>query len=1151
MASQIVVLKGHVEDQSAALLENLRGAADTVREHDAQQNALGTAASIRIGDSLLQAQQRISESLSMIKYLLAARACHLDTRTNQPSVSAWAIPGSGAISIDCGEVWCAKMSQIRPGAVGVTTPLGDASLTPEAVWAQLAQGHPNAPQELASALARGFAREACFPRILQDPDRALHCVSYTQHLAWATNRIGQVLAWKPSLSQSVPSGPCPVVQASGLPRARSFVCKVVSSPTHTLAMTSTGSLHAAACHSLHRPSVHSDLPLWQPTFHPCRLSLSAGAGAPHVRDIAATTVQALGGASTPGIGIFLALTASACRSLLVAAYELPGTQTDLGLRPGAGHARTRADTEPASAGSPSLASSPPGSSLGAQQPRIIPASRQRPSSASGAAQNRQPSGPRGPWTFFLVDVEPQAGLPDLAEVRPGPWVQVATSPEGDVVLQDVQHGLWFVSRASLAACARRMSACTDGPSRFAVHARCLAYPNAPWQSDSDQDILYHQGRGACWPAITQFAVAGEHVVACTACGCVLHWDTTKPCSGTIIHPGMDASGAFPTAWLPAHGVSVLATSPPLLLAHHTAYSHSSGSENHFVLKPAPCIELDMHGARAEGSLAGGPTPSAVASPLSPDSPRSRSRVPESVHAARDGASALALPALRLDFGVTGLRTWSDWVALVKSGTGLQWMQHRALTPGTPEGARVAEQVTLARELLKQACVQQSLRWEVWRCMLQLFSDAPWLLGGHLAPPAPQPAGQPSQQGRALSSHSQRRLFCRHQPSIHPPSVAAALHVRDKADFDALLQSAQAEAPGSQTHAAEPSPAQCARRRERSSSFAGTGTSGSGSTPSSVAPETALVELIQRDVVRTLRGCGIFDDRSCPLHEQLRHVLLAFAAADTDTGYAQGLSYLASACCLVAPDAVGSLQLLLALTRQPTLLALLRADGKMLERHCAVFSEALHCLLPHLALHFRREAFDCKLFLFGWFTTLFLRALPLHIAMPCVDAFLVNGAPALYAATLALLQLLQPSLLQGDFDHISQVLTVSPGTVTAGRLSTCIQRAPPSSGAVPSPHTACLGQLPAGPLSDGGGHASSATSGSAVVDAWSVVTPDALLESMHRVTLPAHVKLALAAVELHQDPSPLLAAAGGSAQPSEPSATVEESDVSLMLDTLLG
>jgi hypothetical protein len=89
------------------------------------------------------------------------------------------------------------------------------------------------------------------------------------------------------------------------------------------------------------------------------------------------------------------------------------------------------------------------------------------------------------------------------------------------------------------------------------------------------------------------------------------------------------------------------------------------------------------------------------------------------------------------------------------------------------------------------------------------------------------------------------------------------------------------------------------------------------------------------------------------------------------------------------------------------------------------------LLAHrhyeLAVHIVEE---CRvppdMYLFGWFQTVFLKALPLATASRVWDVFLLDGVPHLYRTALALLDLLAPHLLGASrsFENTVSILTQS-------------------------------------------------------------------------------------------------------------------------------
>lgn len=110
----------------------------------------------------------------------------------------------------------------------------------------------------------------------------------------------------------------------------------------------------------------------------------------------------------------------------------------------------------------------------------------------------------------------------------------------------------------------------------------------------------------------------------------------------------------------------------------------------------------------------------------------------------------------------------------------------------------------------------------------------------------------------------------------------------------------------------------------------------------------------------------------------------------------------------------------------------------------LFDHLLEARLPALSSHLASAGIQCEMYVFGWFQTVFLKALPLSTAVRVWDAFLLEGTPALFRAALALMGLFEPLILRADFssfENTVQLLTAGTGARgPAGRVWDSIEAA---------------------------------------------------------------------------------------------------------------
>ncbi|KAI9479450.1 hypothetical protein LPJ78_003893 [Coemansia sp. RSA 989] len=145
---------------------------------------------------------------------------------------------------------------------------------------------------------------------------------------------------------------------------------------------------------------------------------------------------------------------------------------------------------------------------------------------------------------------------------------------------------------------------------------------------------------------------------------------------------------------------------------------------------------------------------------------------------------------------------------------------------------------------------------------------------------------------------------------------------------------------------------------------------------------------------------------------LRHVLYGYAGANPDVGYCQGMDKIAQGLLdagLGAADALRMLQAVLdggvlpADMFRPPMMGV-QADQLVLERLVAQ-------RLPQLAEHLHQQGAPLAPVTVTWFLTLFCDCLPRPHRLRVWDVLFVRGYSVMFQASLGLLELCQPSLLQ--------------------------------------------------------------------------------------------------------------------------------------------
>lgn len=185
------------------------------------------------------------------------------------------------------------------------------------------------------------------------------------------------------------------------------------------------------------------------------------------------------------------------------------------------------------------------------------------------------------------------------------------------------------------------------------------------------------------------------------------------------------------------------------------------------------------------------------------------------------------------------------------------------------------------------------------------------------------------------------------------------------------------------------------------------------------------DAICRDISRTLPSHCFFSPSSSSSfgQEQLRRVLHAYAAADEEVGYCQGMGFVVAVLLIVAPEeeafslfyhsmGLGSLSASpLALRRLYT------KEFALLHTLLDILQSQVELLLPSLAAHFTETSVTVSLFAAQWYLTLFSCMLPMPLLLPLWDVVFLKGWPVLMQLAVVLLGDTESMLLQLDMEGI--------------------------------------------------------------------------------------------------------------------------------------
>ncbi len=187
---------------------------------------------------------------------------------------------------------------------------------------------------------------------------------------------------------------------------------------------------------------------------------------------------------------------------------------------------------------------------------------------------------------------------------------------------------------------------------------------------------------------------------------------------------------------------------------------------------------------------------------------------------------------------------------------------------------------------------------------------------------------------------------------------------------------------------------------------------------------SLAYLIKLDVSRTFPQLGLFQE-SGPLHQSLSDILAAYAVFRPDTSYCQGMSFLAAMLLLNLDSPSDAFTAFANLLNSELLLAFYRLVPERIAAVYAFYDRQLQALLPRLATHLQAIGLTTDLFFVDQIYTLFSRCLPLEVACRAWDLYLRDGDEFIFRASLALLAMYEPVLLELECAEAAQLLAHLP------------------------------------------------------------------------------------------------------------------------------
>lgn len=193
-----------------------------------------------------------------------------------------------------------------------------------------------------------------------------------------------------------------------------------------------------------------------------------------------------------------------------------------------------------------------------------------------------------------------------------------------------------------------------------------------------------------------------------------------------------------------------------------------------------------------------------------------------------------------------------------------------------------------------------------------------------------------------------------------------------------------------------------------------------STGEELSVKDSSLRLISLDIVRTFNNLGYFSPES-PLNNDLRELLEAASAYESEIGYIQGMSYVAGML-LLNLDLLPAFQVFIAIITSPLLISFYTIDQEGISIREQIFVGILKENLLDLSLHLEKEGMQPAIFLMEWFVTLYSKTLSQEVAVRVWDLYFYFGNIELFKAGVGIMKILNGQMMESDLAGIMENLT---------------------------------------------------------------------------------------------------------------------------------
>ncbi|KAG8345713.1 Rab GTPase TBC domain [Trypanosoma vivax] len=187
-------------------------------------------------------------------------------------------------------------------------------------------------------------------------------------------------------------------------------------------------------------------------------------------------------------------------------------------------------------------------------------------------------------------------------------------------------------------------------------------------------------------------------------------------------------------------------------------------------------------------------------------------------------------------------------------------------------------------------------------------------------------------------------------------------------------------------------------------------------------DTQVTEVISRDLARTFPKHILFRKEGGIGQTFLRNVLHAYACADPEVGYVQGMGFVVGALStqMAEEEAFWALHALM-YSNTIQLREMYRPGFPMLHRLFYQLKRLMEKLLPNLHHHFQKLGVEPAFFASQWFMTLFVYHFNFRGLLRIWDVFMSEGWKIIFRVAIALMGWEERRLLSMQFDEIIPAL----------------------------------------------------------------------------------------------------------------------------------